>query len=243
MRVLSQHVVQEEAAPAPVTTEAQGRWLRMHEVSPVQRQTGSPDPPAAGFPALRALHLPCNHLTVFQLRMIASMNMPHLTLLDLADNNIGAGLSAARSTAHSASYAWLASVGTLTCLRTVSVARNDIDDAGALRVLCALRGLQHLETVDLSHNPVPALPERCRLRGAIALLQGGGECRADPGRRDGLCGDRGGSATGRAGIGGACNSSLNGGGHDAHVETGTAGSCDEAEVMTLVATWEDMSWL
>ena len=131
----------QEATPAPIVTGPQRCWLR---ASPTrERWENTPEAPTA-FPALRRLILPRNGLSTCHLRLIASMHMPHLAKLDLDDNNIGAGLSTARSTAHSARCEWLASLERLTALRIVSLDKNDINDDGTLRVLCALRGLPNL---------------------------------------------------------------------------------------------------
>lgn len=237
LRMLSQHVVQ-EAVPAAVATEGQRRWLRTFEAPPSECQDGTRTP--AVFPALTRLTLPHNHLSTSQLRTIASLRMPNLEHLDLADNNVGAKLSAPRSTAHSACREWFASLVRLTALRTVSLARNDIDDAGALRVLCALCGLRELFNVDLSHNPIQALPESCKLFDAIHHLQAacrccggeGGEEWADEGMGDGSDSETGGSCDGSS--------------HEGSCSVIGTPDCDrefEAMVTATAATWDDMSWL
>lgn len=230
---LSQHVVQ-EAAPVPIVTGPRCRWLRVSP--PRDLRENSPEAPAA-FPALRRLILPRNDLSISQLCMIASMHMPHLEELDLDDNNIGAGLSAARSTAHSASCEWLTSLARLTTLRIVSLDRNDIDDDGALRVLCALRGLRKLLCVGLAHNLMHALRGSCGLRDAIAGLPGGG-CGGYGGQEGVQCVSGGATAGGVATTGdapevGGCGACA----------CGMPDSCSRAVVSANAATWEDMSWL
>ena len=85
---------------------------------------------------------------------------PFLTKLDLAGNNFGDGLLAARSTARATHGTAAVPLGSLPAalaglshLRRLDLSWNDLDEAGALLVLRALSCLRALEYVDLRFNP------------------------------------------------------------------------------------------
>lgn len=225
---------------APCALWTQGPTRKRRPPPVVQEATIAPPTTEVQGCRLRTLRLPGNHLNAAQLRAIASMHMPHLTHLDLADNALGAD-AAARRVAHSARTAWLAWLPGLTALREISLARNGINADDALRVLRALCGLRYLETVDLAHNPIYALPERCLLRDAVAELCGGA-CACGVGHARHGTQRVGTAAAAAATMGGNCGE-VQGGVACGACADGMSEICSEVEVVAPVAVWEDMSWL